>query len=111
MVREITNKILEAIEEGTLDAAAVLRSALAYMSERDVADMAHREELFPEPEEEEPTEEACSCTDGGCACGGICSEDATAVLFRIDMEDETGCAFCEACADDAMQSGVFRREK
>jgi len=29
------------------------------------------------------------------------------ILFRVDMEDETGTAMCEECADDALDSGVF----
>ena len=29
------------------------------------------------------------------------------ILFRVDMEDRTGIAFCPACADDAMASGLF----
>jgi len=32
---------------------------------------------------------------------------ATTILYRVDMEDVTGTAFCEACADDAFASGLF----
>ena len=83
------------------------------MSENDVADMAHREELFPldEEEAEEAIGEMCECTDPGCQCGGVCAEDASAILFRVDMEDETGTPFCECCAEDATASGLFRREE
>jgi len=42
-MRDATNKILEMVEEGILNPTAVLRSALCYMSEYDVADMAHQE--------------------------------------------------------------------
>jgi len=42
-MRDATNKILEMVEEGVLDPTAVLSSALCYMSEYDVADMAHQE--------------------------------------------------------------------
>jgi hypothetical protein len=44
--RETTNKILAAIEEGTLSWQQVAEGALAYMSEDDVASMAHNEEFF-----------------------------------------------------------------
>ena len=30
-------------------------------------------------------------------------------VFRVDMDDRTGTAFCWPCAEDAMQSGLFRR--
>ena len=58
MTREVTNKILEAIEEGILDRDTVIMACLKYMSEDDVADMAHHNELFPfdEEAEEEPDE-------------------------------------------------------
>lgn len=46
--RSITNKLLELVEEGVLDAEVVLRAALLHMSEADVAEMAEAEELIPE---------------------------------------------------------------
>lgn len=36
-----------------------------------------------------------------------CSEIATHRLFRVDMEDLTGTAFCDACGDDAWETGLF----
>ena len=53
MARKATNKLLEMVDEGLLDARTVLRSALCYMSEDDVADMARREGYTEEPEEED----------------------------------------------------------
>ena len=53
MVRKATNKILELIEEGCLDRDTVIMACLKYMSEDDVADMAHCNEFFEEEEEEE----------------------------------------------------------
>lgn len=54
---------------------------------------------------------ACQCCDPGCPshpgesrCPDPC---ATTTLYRIDMEDRTGTDMCRACADDAMQSGLF----
>ena len=57
--REATNKILEMIEEGILDPETVVTCALKYMSEDEVADMAHINELFP-MEEDEDDEQAAS---------------------------------------------------
>ncbi len=50
----------------------------------------------------------CECADPGCpVCKGRCDNWSNIVLNRIDMIDETGTAFCEGCADDAMESGLF----
>lgn len=57
MSRKVTNKILELIEEGALSYEQVAMSCLRYMSEDDVADMAHSEELIPDEEEENDEEE------------------------------------------------------
>lgn len=52
MTREATNKILELVDEGILDAKQVLTMALGYMSEFDVADMADANELFSTEDED-----------------------------------------------------------
>ena len=57
MTRQYTNQLLEMIEEGLLNAEDVLRSALIYMSESDVEDMAKSEGFIEEEEEEEEEEE------------------------------------------------------
>jgi hypothetical protein len=54
--RKVTNQLLELIEEGILDAQTVLEACLQYMSEADVADMAHSNDLLIEEEEEEDDE-------------------------------------------------------
>ena len=51
-VRKATDKILEMVDEGILDKDTVIMSCLKYMSEDDVADMAHCNEFFLEDEEE-----------------------------------------------------------
>ena len=54
-IREITNKIRDAVEEGLLTWQQVAQGALCYMSEDDVAQMAHNEDFFLyEEEEDEP---------------------------------------------------------
>lgn len=45
-VRKVTNQILEMIDEGVLDRDMVIRAALCYMSEADVADMAYCNEFI-----------------------------------------------------------------
>ena len=50
----------------------------------------------------------CECSDPGCpACSGKCHRIAAYDLYRVDMQDEVGIAFCHPCADDAMKSGLF----
>jgi len=51
-VREATNKILDMVDEGILDKDMVIMACLKYMSEDDVADMAHCNEFFLNEEEE-----------------------------------------------------------
>lgn len=45
MTRNATNRILELIEEGVLRPETVVMAALKYMSEDEVADMAHINEF------------------------------------------------------------------
>ena len=52
MHRQATDKILEMVEEGILCKDTVILAALKYMSEDDVADMAHINEFFYEDGEE-----------------------------------------------------------
>ena len=51
--RKVTNQLLELIEEGILDAQTVLETCLQYMSEADVADMAHSNDLLIEEEDDD----------------------------------------------------------
>ena len=51
--RKVTNQLLELVDEGVLDAREVLAAALGYMSEADVADMAHSNDLVLEEEDAE----------------------------------------------------------
>ena len=45
MTREVTNQILEDIENGLLDKDTVIMACLKYMSEDEVVDMAHANEF------------------------------------------------------------------
>ena len=56
MTRQATDKILEMVEEGILDRDTVIMSCLKYMSEDDVADMAHSNEFFINEEDNEEDE-------------------------------------------------------
>lgn len=55
-VRQATIKVIELCEEGVISWEAVALAALRYMSEDDVADMAHQYEWIEEEEEEENEE-------------------------------------------------------
>lgn len=52
-MRDYTNKLLEMIDEGLLDARTVALACMNYMSEDEVEDMAKANEFLEEPEEEE----------------------------------------------------------
>jgi len=56
-VRNATNRIYDAMDEGILDPRTVAEAALKYMSEDEVADMAHANEFFPYDEEDEDEDE------------------------------------------------------
>jgi hypothetical protein len=52
----------------------------------------------------------CECADPGCTAhkgNSYCIIPGETVLKRVDMEDWTGTLFCEFCADDAAESGLF----
>lgn len=52
----------------------------------------------------------CECGDHGCPVHkshSRCPNRASTILYRSDMDDQTGTAMCDKCADDAMESGVF----
>ncbi len=55
-VRECTNKILNAIEEGILDRDEVLKACLNWLSESSVKEMAEASEFFSYEEDEDEDE-------------------------------------------------------
>ena len=57
------------------------------------------------------TNQTCECADPGCPVhlrASNCTARARVTLYRIDMQDITGTRMCARCAEDAMDSGVFR---
>lgn len=55
----------------------------------------------------------CECSDPGCPVHkgeSNCSKKAKYCLIRIDMDDQTGTLMCGDCADDALESGLFRTD-
>ena len=48
MPRKVTNQLLEHVEEGLLSWESIAMASLCYLSEDDVADMAHANELIIE---------------------------------------------------------------
>lgn len=58
------------------------------------------------------TKAFCECGDTGCPhCGANCTDQAAAVLYRVDMIDVTGTLMCDACTEDAVQSGLFEVDR
>jgi hypothetical protein len=55
----------------------------------------------------------CECSDSGCPAhngASECNRKASVILYRVDMDDESGTAFCGKCADDALSCGLFKTE-
>ena len=50
--RQYTNKLLEMVDEGILDKDYLIMACLKYLSEYDVRDMAHLNEIFWDDEDE-----------------------------------------------------------
>ena len=57
MVREVTNTLIELAEYGLLDWESIATACLTYMSEDEVADMAHINEFLTGDEDEDESEE------------------------------------------------------
>jgi len=52
-MRQYTNRLIELVEEGILDAENVMRACLSYMSEHEVQDLCESEGYIEEEEEDE----------------------------------------------------------
>ena len=60
-----------------------------------------------------PGDTKCECSDTGCPMhknSQYCDCLATAILYRVDMDDYTGTAMCDDCANDATMSGLFTED-
>ena len=51
----------------------------------------------------------CECSDPLCEAhrGAACASAGEWLLYRIDMQDETGTLFCEDCASCADSCGLY----
>ena len=52
----------------------------------------------------------CECNDIACfrhQNSSECTGVGLVVLYRTDLEDRTGTLFCDECACDALDSGLF----
>lgn len=52
-MRKVTNKLIELVEEGLLDSHTLIVACLTYMSEDEVADMAHINGLIEEEDDDQ----------------------------------------------------------
>lgn len=52
-MRKYTNMVLDMMDEGVMSPQAIAEMCLAYMSEDDVKDMCHANDLLPEEDEDE----------------------------------------------------------
>lgn len=53
---------------------------------------------------------SCECADPQCPLhigNSSCPNRANTILYRVDMQDETGTDMCNSCAEDAYHSGLF----
>lgn len=57
MTRQVTNKLLDMIDEGMLDRDTVIQACLMYMNDDEVADMCHCNEFILAQDEEDESEE------------------------------------------------------
>jgi hypothetical protein len=56
-MRQYTNRLIELVEEGILDAEDVMKACLSYMSESEVQDLCESEGYIEEDEEEDDEDE------------------------------------------------------
>jgi hypothetical protein len=55
----------------------------------------------------------CNCSDRWCHAHrgtSACAGRGNTILYRVDMNDLTGTVFCDDCASDALDSGLFTDE-
>lgn len=95
MSREITNKLLEMIDGGVLDARALALACLKYMSEDDVEDMAVANEFIPDSNDyEDEEDEVYDFNPEECSCpyvlfGGYTKDDLQPISAWLTQDDAT----------------------
>ena len=95
MTRQMTNKLLEALEEGMLDPMHVILCFTSYCSEDQVAAMCQSNELFDSEEEEEDEDEPYT---------PLC-EDCSANIIQGTLCHEHGCPETKRFFDTASEEG------
>lgn len=58
----------------------------------------------------QPSLGRCECSDPRCPVHNgrsECRRAATTTLYRSDTNDYSGVRYCDPCADDALESGLF----
>lgn len=75
MTREYTNKILEAIEDGILNAEDVVRMCMSYMPESEVEDMCQINELFVDADDDYYDESMDGDFDSAMASAGLGTDE------------------------------------
>ena len=88
--REITCKLIEAVEEGLLSWESIARASLCYMSEADVKDMAECECLIEE-EEEVIIDYQYQCAD--------CGTNTAVFNCSFDNEEMQEIDLCSDCVE------------
>ena len=90
-VREVTDNVISAVEDGFLSWETVAKAALRYMSEDDVADMAQANDWALFPDEDEKICPECGedlGEDGRCYNLDCDQYDPLSQYFDDDEEDE-----------------------
>ena len=77
MTRKVTNQILEMVQEGIIDKDALIMACLKYMSENEVADMAHANDFLEvdDGEDTEPDDSMDGDHDSALASAGFGTDE------------------------------------
>lgn len=99
-------------EERVCEAEAEEREAKRQRLEQEHILDAEARSVTNEPAQADEAFHTCGCADAECKADHGptftgCTRQATHTLYRIDMADNQGTRFCDACAEDACKSGLF----
>lgn len=101
--RKITNRIYDAVDEGMLSWEQVAKGALAYMSEDDIAEMAHNEEFFLYEDELEEDEDEDDDDDDRRGTRGEVNDMDTTRLDYFSMFSTDGNRRVQQILDDTIR--------